>query len=283
MLDILTTSLPPYAYDLIGAFIILIFALRGFRRGIAKELSGILSLGASIVLAKPVGDVLIDAGFFGQVPLILQSMAAASVAGIIVYIVFRLGLYLIIRILHLDNKGEGLSRFLVQASGASLGGLFGTVVVFILCWFILLMGSLPVAPPTENVNAITVQNILLLPSRVISAHSEDFALSRLGSAAAKFNPIPKSVTASVDVISKISKDPTKIQKIVEQEIFQEIAAQESVQALIQNEEIRSLAEEGNIMELMNNPDVKNVLEDPTVQEALKNIDPEEMLKLLEGE
>jgi len=279
MIDALTTPLPPYAYNLIGVFIVLIFTLRGFKRGIVKELSGIISLGASIVLANPVGEVLIDAGFFQEIPLLLKTMAAASIAGMLVYVVFRFTFYLLVKFLSLDKKGKGITRYFVQCSGACLGGLFGAVLVFILGWYILLMGSLPTPPPSENSNA----SLLLLPGQIINAHKGEFAESYLGSIAAQTNPVPENVTKGIEVISALSEDPANIQKILEYEPLQEIATQESVQALMQNEEIRALAEEGNIMELLNNPDVKKVLEDPAVQEALKNIDPSEMMKLLESE
>ncbi len=286
MLSILTTPLPPYAYTLIGASIVALFALRGMFRGFFKELFGILSLAAAYLLAKPFGFFL--APFiptYGLPEMVIEPIAMAC-GGVLAYVTARFEFFLISILFKLKKKQTGWKKGLIRFGGAILGGAFGLLIVMIVSWFVLLMGKLTAQipafnpPAQEGVEQVQEESLITLPARMVDAHRKGLEESTLGEVAEETSPVPESVDKGLDVAGEILKDPEKMQKLVEYEPVAEVLRGQITQGLMEDEEIKAMATEGNIIGIMNHPKTKEMLNDPDMQAALEDIDMEELMEVL---
>jgi len=296
VVTILTTPFEPYVYTLIGIGIAVFFVIRGSLRGLMKELSSILSLGASIVLAKPLGNLTMGFLPLDTIPLIFHSLIALTIGGLLGYVLVRFGFFLLTKLCGLDREWKGRTRVIMRLGGAIIGGLFGIALVFIVSWYILLMGKISIPSPvdpeetvrrtgtgtgTGTVTGFTTQDLLQLPAKIVSSHRKGLAESSLGSIAEETNPAPEEIQDAIDIVSTITKNPEKMQQLMQSEEISNVMEQKAVQTIMQNTEIQTMAAEGDMMGLMNHPDVQAMLNDPDVQAALEDIDTETLLELLE--
>ena len=299
MTSFLTTPLPPIAYDGIALLIILFFIWRGWRRGFVREMSSVISIGGSIVLAKPLGNLLLSIPGL-SFPALLNSVVGPAVGGIAAYIILRFTCFLVAKMTGLLKKreeGEEVTtkQSLLKAGGGLIGALFGLLMVLVLGWYTLsfgqlsalLLGNPALSAPSiaENGSAgASPQDkvgLLLLPARITAAHRENFSLSFTGQMAAGTNPVPENILQSAEMVVEITKHPEQLQLLAEFAPVQALAAEPSVKALTTNAEVKALAEAGDIAGLLNHPDVQALLNDPKIQEILKGMDPEEVKKFLE--
>ncbi len=299
MQDFLTIPLPPVAYDLIAVLVIIYFAWRGKRRGVIRELSSMISIGGSILLAQPLGSLLLPLFSTANLPEIIKTPIELSLGGLAAYLLLRISLFLIAKFSGLLKEREGTPQTLIHVGGALMGSVFGAFLVLALGWYTLSFGSLssllmqnPVlsggtalasaAPESRQKESPGgMLNLLLLPTRITAAHEEAFALSLSGKIAARFNPIPEQILEGAEVMVDLTQHPEQMQKLAEFAPVQQLVEQPSIQELMGNPEVRALAEKGDITGLLNHPAVQEVMNDPAVQEALKGMDIEEMRKFLE--
>ena len=300
MTSFLTTPLPPVGYDLIAVLVIAYFAWRGKRRGGIRELSSAISIGGSIVLAKPVGTLLLPLFSVSNLPEIIGTPIKLALGGLASYLFLRISLFLIAKFSGLLKEREGASQNLIQAGGALIGSFFGAFVVLALGWYILSFGSLSeilmsnprlmnisgaeaaeVAPQENEVDLPTSVQWLLLPTRITAAHKESFSHSLSGKIARVTNPIPLPVLEVAEVMVDVTQRPQQFQKLTEFAPVQELAGQPSVQKLLESAEVRALAAKGDILALLNHPAVKEAVADPEILKLLKKMDVEEIKKFLE--
>jgi len=291
VVTLLTTPLPAYGYTLIGIGFVTLFTVRGCVRGFLKELSSILSLTSSIVLAKPLGFLLKGLLPLEKIPLVFHGIAALTIGGILGYVLIRILFSLIVRSCNLNREWKGRALILIRLGGALIGGLFGILMIFILSWYVLLVGKLTLPPevPEETGGAKpevseetggTKIDLLQLPAKIMSTHREGLAESALGEIAEKTNPAPAEIVDSIDLISELTRNPEKMQQVMQSEQMTQMMQLPSVQNVIENQELQSLAEQGDFMGLLNHPAITEVLDDPAVQEALQSIDPSELMEML---
>ena len=299
MTSFLTTPIHPYAYDGLALLLILFFLWRGWRRGLVRELSSVISIGGSILLAKPLGNLLLKIPGIA-LPEFLTSIVGPAIGGIAAYILLRFSCFVIAKstgLLKKREEGEEVTtkQSLLKAGGGLIGALFGLLMVLVLGWYTLsfgqlsalLLGNPALSAPSiaENGSAgASPQDkvgLLLLPARITAAHRENFSLSFTGQMAAGTNPVPENILQSAEMVVGITQHPEQLQKLAEFAPVQALAEEPSVKALTTNAEVKALAEAGDIAGLLNHPDVQALLNDPKIQEILKGMDPEEVRKFLE--
>lgn len=283
IVTLLTTPLPTYGYTLIGIGIGAFFIVRGYVRGVLKELSSVLSLTSSIVLAKPLSFLVKGWLPLGEIPLMFHDITALTIGGMLGYVLVRILFSIIIRSCNLNREWEGGVKTLIHLGGALIGGLFGVLIVFILSWYVLLVGKLTPPPEVSEETSGTKMELLQLPAKIISTHREGLAESALGEIAEKTNPAPTKIVDSIDLVSELTQDPEKMQKVMQSEQMTQMMQLPSVQNVIENEELQSLAVQGDFMGLLNHPAIVELLDDPEVQEALKEIDLSELKELIQEE
>ena len=288
VVTILTTPFEPYVYTLIGISIAAFFVIRGSLRGLLKELSSVLSLGASIVLAKPLGNLTMGILPLDTIPLIFHSLIALTIGGLLGYVLVRLGFFLLTKHCGLDREWKGRMRVIMRVGGALIGGIFGIALVLILSWYVLLMGKISIPSPADPEKTVgktgtgfTTQDLLQLPAKIVSSHREGLAESSLGGLAEETNPAPEEIQDAIDIVSEITKNPEKMRQLMQSEEISNVMEQEAVQNIMQNAEIQAMAAEGDMMGLMSHPDVQAMLNDPDVQAALEEIDTKALLEMLE--
>ena len=290
MTKFLTTPLPPWAYSLAAIVVILIFALRGWRRGVLKEFFGIASLLLSIPLAQPFGIFLHKFFPLESVPEVLQVHAEVAMGGLIAYVLLLTLFFFIRTLINRHWKPDGKAKILFRLGGAIIGSLFAALIIMIIVWFVITMGALSQATIKRNEESATPQvdnegaqfnELILLPSKIVVAHRDALEKSSIGSIAEKTNPVPESVTTGIDIAAEVMKNPEKLQRLIEHEDIEKIMQQKSVHSFMNNKEIKDLAAQGDIMGIFNHPAAKQMLEDPAIQESLQDIDVEELLRSLE--
>ncbi len=283
-MEFLTTPLPPHAYTVIGLGIVGFFILKGAFRGVFKELFGITCLIVAYPLAEPFGWALKPLISLDRFPPMMHGTLLLALGGTIAYGALEVLFLFTTRLLKLNRHRYGWDRFFVSLGGAVIGGLFGAVLVLILSWFLLTIGTLasalPMADASENEQSLTTQ-VLLFPATFMGAHNAAFRESALGKFAAKTNPTLHTLDVGVSLTTEILQKPENLKKIVTYPPIAEIIQQKGVQDLLLNEEIQAMMEKNDILGLMNHPATQKMLSDPKVQEALKKIDPEELKRLLE--
>src|SRR3989344_3556669 len=149
-MDFLTTPLPPHAYTVIGLGIVLFFALKGGFRGIFKDLFGITCLIIAYPLAEPFGWALKPLISLDRFPTMMHDTLLLALGGMVSYGALRVLFLFTTKFLELNRKRYGWDRFFVSSGGALIGGLFGAVLVLILSWFLLTVGTLATALPVMN-------------------------------------------------------------------------------------------------------------------------------------
>ena len=105
MTSFLTTPIHPYAYDGLALLLILFFLWRGWRRGLVRELSSVISIGGSILLAKPLGNLLLKIPGIA-LPEFLTSIVGPAIGGIAAYILLRFSCFVIAKSTGLLKKRE---------------------------------------------------------------------------------------------------------------------------------------------------------------------------------
>jgi hypothetical protein len=280
MLEFLVTPLPPYAYTLIGIGMVTLFALRGYIRGFFKEIFSVLSLVLIIVLAKPFGNVAQSLLPLQDLPEMLHPIIAMTVGSIGGYVLIRFFFFLIALKFKLYRKWEGKAKLYVKLGGTIIGLTFGTILLMILSWYMLIVGGLATSIIKTPDMVSGMQRLIFMPTEMMGIHLAGFKESALGKFAEKTNPVPQTITKGVDIISDITQNPEALLNLAEYEPIADLMESESIQNLVENEEIKKMAEQGDIMGLLSHPDVQQLMEDPEIQETLKDINPAEIIELL---
>ena len=292
VLSFLTAPLPPLAYTALGIAAVLLFAVHGAYRGIFKMLFGITSLILAYPLAEPFGFALRPLLALDYFPPMFHGVILATIGGLVAYALLWLLFFLLTILFSLDRTRYGWDRAIVMSGGALLGGIFGAVIVLILSWFLLIMGSLVGSMPSLSATTIqtgeekpaqesSMKGMILLPARFIAGHNEAFRKSALGIFAARLNPATAKFDTGISVATEVMKNPKNMENLIEYEPVADIIKKDAVQNLMKDPEIQKMAVEGNIYGILNHPATKKMLSDPEIQKALENIDPEELKKMLE--
>lgn len=284
MTKALTTALPPYTYDLLGLLVVLIFALRGARRGFAKELTSVLSLLAAFALARPFGSFLGSSIPLPPLPSFLQTPVTLSIGAVAAYLIARIALSIGVRLSGLHREPEGALKAASEFGGAGLRGGVGLLTCVIIGWSIVSTGRLSAlllsaAPRSESHSRW--MDTLLLPIQFTAGHSDAFAQSLLGKLSSLTNPFPQGLIEGTEVLVEVMRAPANMKRLATYEPVRKVVEQPSVQELLRNPEIRAFAAKQDVVKLLNHPAMKKVLEDPALQEALRQIDPKELRKFLQ--
>jgi len=276
----LTSPFVPHAYTILGAGVVAFFFLRGSMRGIFKELFSITCLVASYPLAKPFGDMLKLLITLEKIPAMFHTTVFITFGGIVAYGTLWVLFLFITRLFHLERKRYGWDRVLVAGTGACVGGAFGSLIVLITSWFILLMSSIVSALPTPPAEA--AGSIYLLPSAIVRGHGDAFRASALGVFAQNTNPLLQTFDVGISIATHVSSNPESLQKLAEYKPIADMMEQSAVQNLLTNADIKAMAEEGNMIGIMNHPAVQEMLKNQDIQKMLQEINPEELRALLEN-
>ncbi|HLC75557.1 MAG TPA: hypothetical protein VJB82_00335 [Candidatus Peribacterales bacterium] len=275
----LTLPFPPHAYTILGLGAIAFFFLHGATRGIFKELFSITGLIASYPLAKPFGWALTPLLSLERIPTIFHKTFIMALGGIVAYGTLWVLFLFLTRLLKLERRRYGWDKFIVASSGCLVGGVFGTLIVFVGSWFILLLSSILSVIPASA--AEKEGSIFLLPTAIIRAHGDAFRTSALGTFAQKTNPLLHTFDVGISLATQISTNPKAMQTLMAYPPVADIIDEPVVRNLIANPDIQAMAKEGNMIGIMNHPSVQEMLNDPEVQKKLQEIDPSALKALLE--
>lgn len=276
-------KMAPILYDLFGILVILIFALRGARRGLVKELVNILSLLAALAFARPFGPLLEGYLPLQSFPAFLRTPLALGIGATVVYLFVRIFLSISTRWSGLDRHQEGTWKTALELGGAGMRGSIGLLFCVVTGWSLLSTGNLSAlllnAVPVMRDTPSWVQT-LLLPLPFVALHSHAFSRSLLGQLSSQTNPFPPVLLTGTELLLMIAKKPESIRRLATSEPLRRITQLTTVQQLLQSEEIRALAAKQDVLGILRHPAVKQAMEDPEVLEELKQIDPEELKKFL---
>ncbi|MBT3835599.1 CvpA family protein [Candidatus Peribacteria bacterium] len=287
----LTTPLNPTIYDSIVVLILMAFIYKGWKKGAIKGVIGVICIAGAYWLGKPMGLFIQRFLPLDNVPLLLHELIAISIGGVLAYILLKIFFHLASKMPFLDRE-EWKKSFgtINRILGSFIGFIFSLVIILIFSIFIVIVGKMSSFLPERSVEEQGVATtILMLPTNMAIAHSENYMLSNFGVLLSFLNPLNEespisignietenptfeAIQESIDTVNEIIENPEKLQELVDPGAMQKIMEQEALQKLSQNAEIRDLAEKGDIIGLMNHPDVQEAMNDPLVREALGDID-----------
>lgn len=290
-LNSLASAFDPRMYDLLAILLVLITALHGAFRGLIREAATMINIAMSYVLASPLGHLILFIPAVASLPSFLKKPLALTIGGILGYILTSITLAILIRTLGWNRKQwTGSMRTVIHGGGALIGGAFGFLLIMIISWYILWIGSLTsiLLSPGNQTDSTTdaaenmKKELQELPATSVMNHREGIQESFIGNFAEKTMPVPEAVTDKTEKVMEnvleLTQDPDRMQKIVQDASIQELLKSEAIQRLLNDNDISRMAREKDIMGLMAHPSLREALSDPEVAAKLSSID---IMKLLD--
>ncbi len=268
--------------------LILFEVLRGWRRGLARQLARLGALIAGYFTAYFGGNLVVPLlRPFLKMPDAVLSILAGGVLFILIYaIVNGLGIVLFRR----TGQHEAAPvRLLYGLSGAVLGLFFGALLVWILVVGVRSLGAVADAqvhaPAPGQINAVPGGTLRAIDARrrSLSEGSEpvvttlarlknSLELGAVGDAVRKADIVPAKVYAVLGQTGKVVSDPAAMQRLLHYPGAQGLSQNPKIVALLNDSEISDMIAQGRLIDLLENQKIRDVLNDPALFEQIKKFD-----------
>ncbi len=256
--------------------------LRGWRRGVARQLARLGALTAAYFVGWFGGNLLGPYGrIFVRLPNAILVPLVGVVLGCLVYVIITgLGTALFRRTAQHDSRVVRLSYGI---GGAVLGVFFGAFMVWILIVGVRSLGSIADAQVEAESAAETAANrerrlpdmappdsspLLTLLARM----KNSLELGSLGSAVKKVDAVPTQSYDTLGRVGRVLSDADNAQRFLAYPGAQQLADNPKIVALRDDPEITGLLQQGRFWELMRNPKILDAANDPSVISAVQGFD-----------
>lgn len=278
-------------FSLLGAGLILIFAIAGYFRGMLRILSAFVSLLIAALLARPLSSFFESmVKTLGWIPRSLVPLGALLAAGIAVFlIVFIIAEFLIGR-----RKRKRLERDLPpmnsweRLGGVVLGGLWGFALTMLLFVGIDAIGQIE----RTLINASTATTMQTSkpanhPSKKASTIEGQFTALKDGVNRSFFGPFVREVTPVDEEVSRtfqdlavVLGDPDLLEKFETDPAVARFTKDPRFIAVAQDEEIQRDIQNSNFYALLDNEKIAALLNEKDLFQDLKQVDMRAILRRL---
>jgi uncharacterized membrane protein required for colicin V production len=272
-----------------AAVLILFEVLRGWRRGIARQLARLGGLVCAYFAAFFGGSLLAPVlRPFAKMPDFALSALAGAILAFIIYAAFEgLGTVLFRRT---DQHDLLIARLFFGVGGAILGLVFGLFFVWLLVFGIRSVGSVadasmrrqaPAAMSmSETVHPVderrrlfgqsSEENSALAPSLADLKKSIESGL--LGDAIRRGDVVPAWVYDDLGKIGAVASNPESAERFLSFPGARELAAHPKITALRDDRQVADLIAQGRFLDLLQNEKVIDAANDPDLRARFKSFD-----------
>ena len=268
-----------------GAVLILFEILRGWRRGLPRQVARLGALIAAYFAgwfaSKFFGPLI---GTIFKMPDALLSIVAGAVFGLLIYAVISgIGSSLFRRT---SQHNSLFVRILYGTGGAALGAFFGLFLVWLMVVAVRSIGSVANAEVREQANDTSVLHAVDVRRRFLGEASENEAplttsLARLknslemgviGDAVKKVDFVPQKTYDFIEKVGAIAANPQYAERFLEYPGAKELSEHPKIIALRNDQEISQMAAQGRILELIQDPRIIDAANDLDLRARLKKFD-----------
>ena len=268
------------------AFVLILFeALRGWRRGLPRQIARLGALIAAYFAAFFGGKFLAPlVGIFVKMPDALLSIFAGAIFALIVYAVIGgIGSALF----RSTNQHDSvIVRLIYGSTGALLGVFFGVFLVWLIVVAVRSIGSVADASVRAQASDSSVLHAVDVRRRLLGEPSEEEAplttsLARLknslemgviGDAVKKVDFIPQKTYDFIEKIGAIAANPQYAERFLEYPGARELSEHPKIIALRNDQEIGQMLAQGRLLELIQDPRIIDAANDPELKARLKRFD-----------
>jgi hypothetical protein len=252
---------------LIGVVLVSLFAIRGWRLGLIRQLLSIIALAIAYAVAYFGGKYLIPI----LRPIGFADQLLAVIGGLIIGVVVYAGLSIVSGILFKRTAHQSVSllRFGFGISGAILGAAFGVFLLLVGAVGIRLVGSIAEHELTEKKHKTAVVSPM---ATRLAKIKRSLSQGPAGAMVEKVDPIPQSVYSILGKVGEVTSDPDSFSRFAENPNIQALSVHPKIVALQNDPEIAKAAEAQDYFTLLRNPKLVEAANDPEVIRLVGTLD-----------
>jgi uncharacterized membrane protein required for colicin V production len=273
------------------AIILILFeVVRGWRRGLPRQVARLGALIAAYLAAYFVGPLAVPVlRPFLKIPDLAMSILAGAVFAIVVYVVISgLGTMLFRRT---RQHNSAVVRFIYGLSGAFLGIFFGAFLVWLVVVGVRALGSLAEAPaqqqaatqapaaPGRALHAVDVRRGVLNESQEepsvlnsLARLKNSLEMGAVGDIVKRADVIPTNIYDTFGKVGQVVSSPDRAERFLSYPGAHEVSEHPRIIALRDDPEIAQMLEQGRFIDLLQNQKILDALNDPTLLEEIKKFD-----------
>lgn len=278
------------------AIVLILFqVVRGWRLGVMRQFARVGALIAAYAAAFFGGRFIVPvARPFLKMPDVIISILGGAVLAILVYaVISSLGRLLFKRT---GQHESFIVRFLYGSTGALLGILFGTFLVWLIVVGVRAIGAVAdaqvhgqpgsrLAAQPQSLHAVDMRRRLLSesdeePPTLITSLARlknSLELGALGDVVKKADVIPTQAYETLGKVGQAFSDPEVAQKFLSFPGAHELSEHPKIMALRNDHEIIEMIEQGRFIELLQNQRIIDAVNDPMLVEQIKKFDLQQAL------
>jgi hypothetical protein len=243
----------------LGAVVIILFAIRGWRLGLVRQALSIVAVAAAYAAAFFGGKYLIPflrpIGFPDQILTVIGGL----ILGAVVYCGISVVSGLLFK--RTEHHGAGFLRFGFGFSGAILGAAFGVFLLLVGAVGIRLLGSIAEHELSGKKNRGAASNPVASRLALIKRSLSE---GPAGAVVEKVDPIPHGVYDILGKVGQMSSNPESISRFSDNPNVKALSSHPKIIALQNDPEIAKAAEEQDFLSLLRNPKLVAAANDPEV-------------------
>jgi uncharacterized membrane protein required for colicin V production len=268
------------------ALVLILFEiLRGWRRGVARQLARLGALIAAYFVAFFGGKFLLPLvkPFFSLPDAVLSILAAAVLALAVYAVINGLGTMLFKRTGQHDSF---FLRLVYGTTGALLGCFFGAFLVWMIVVGVRSIGAVADAEIHSQSVEPTIVHAVDVRRRVLDEADEDqaplmTALARLknslemgvvGDAVKKTDFVPQKIYDTIGKVGQVALNPQSAERFLSFPGARELSEHPKIIALRNDQEISQMFAQGRFLELLQDHRIIDAANDPDLHEQLQSFD-----------
>lgn len=273
-----------------AAVLILFEVIRGWRRGVARQLARLGALMAAYFAAFFGGKMIVPiARPLIKMPDIVLSILGGALLAILVYVIIStLGRMLFRRTAQHDST---VVRFVYGSTGAMLGFLFGAFLVWLIIVGVRSLGAVadtqgassrtaPASMQPTNLHAVDIRrrsvpepseetpNLMASLARL----KNSLELGAVGDLVKRADVVPTKTYETLGKAGKVFSNPESAQKFLTFPGARELSEHPKIIALRDDPEISEMIAQGRFLDLLQNDKVLSAANDPVLIEQIKKFD-----------
>jgi len=273
------------AFVSFAVVLILLEVLRGWRRGVARQLARFGALMAAYVAGFYGGRFVAPlAKVFFKMPDAILSILAGAVLALAVYAIINgLGTILFKRT---SQHESFFVRSLYGSTGAVLGLFFGAFLVWLVVVGVRSVGAMANAQVQQQTIDSAIVHAVDVRRHFLGEANEDSAplmtsLARLknslemgviGDAIKKTDVIPQKTYDTIGKIGLVASNPQAAERFLSFPGAGELSEHPKVVALRKDQEISEMRAQGRFLELLQDPRIIDAANDPELRDRWKKFD-----------
>lgn len=271
---------------LIGFGLVALFAFAGYRRGLLRIATFLVSLLMAGMLAEPLAGIVLPlANASPWIPLTLKHLAATVGAGLVVLVVLLLLTSSLLRQRENRREVENLPRVRQweRIGGMIVGATWGFFVVVLAMVGLHLLGGVEetLTRPSSRISASpapVASEDKTRPAGNYLALSEQIDHSAFAPLVQKAAPLESAVTTTFNDLAAVAGNPTLLERFQRHPTIARFTNNPKIRELAQDAEIARLVQEQQYYALLNNTKIAAVLQDKALVAELRQVEIRKILR-----